>query len=99
MNLRTFLEKHSDADLLRAMTRFPETTDDLFFRYFAPVRGLRPLRPERCFTENAPKPRNSTRSLRAMMAMIPPRMASTMFSISRWYDADSGHKFSERVRI
>src|SRR5580704_4243873 len=51
---------------------------------WAPVRGLRPERAGRCFTENAPKPRSSTRSPRAMAAMISPRMALTMVSTSRW---------------
>ena len=36
----------------------------------APVRGLRPVRAGRFFTENAPKPRNSTRSPRASAAAI-----------------------------
>src|SRR5580692_8422628 len=51
---------------------------------WAPVRGLRPVRAGRCFTENAPKPRSSTRSPRAIAAMISLRMALTMFSTSRW---------------
>src|SRR4029079_18232191 len=34
----------------------------------APVRGLRPVRAGRFFTEKAPKPRNSTRSPRAIAA-------------------------------
>src|ERR1700684_3514235 len=50
---------------------------------WAPVRGLRPVRAGRCFTENAPKPRSSTLSPRAIAAMISLRMALTMFSTSR----------------
>jgi hypothetical protein len=34
----------------------------------APLRGLRPARALRCFTENVPKPRSSTRSPRASAA-------------------------------
>src|ERR1700704_1600979 len=49
----------------------------------APVRGLRPVRAGRFFTEKAPKPRSSTRSPRAMAAMISPRIAFTIFSTSR----------------
>jgi hypothetical protein len=33
-------------------------TDFLSTETCAPVRGLRPVRAGRCFTENAPKPRN-----------------------------------------
>src|SRR5580693_10275237 len=51
---------------------------------WAPVRGLRPVRAGRCFTENAPKPRSSTRSPRAIAAIISLRMALTIFSTSRW---------------
>src|SRR5271166_3147290 len=51
----------------------------------APVRGLRPVRAGRCLTENAPKPRNSTRSPRDIAATISPSMALTIFSTSRWY--------------
>src|SRR6516165_5595898 len=51
----------------------------------APVRGLRPVRAGRCLTENAPKPRNSTRSARDIAATISPSIALTMFSTSRWY--------------
>jgi hypothetical protein len=36
---------------------------------WAPVRGLRPMRAERCLTENAPKPRSSARSPRASAAV------------------------------
>src|ERR1700686_992919 len=50
----------------------------------APVRGLRPARAGRCFTEKAPKPRSSTRSPRAKAATISSRIAFTMFSTSRW---------------
>src|SRR5262249_8223078 len=46
----------------------------------APVRGLRPVRAGRFFTEKAPKPRSSTRSPRAMAAVISPRIALMMFS-------------------
>ncbi len=49
----------------------------------APVRGLRPVRAGRFFTEKAPKPRSSTRSPRAIAATISLRMALTMFSTSR----------------
>ena len=49
----------------------------------APVRGLRPVRAGRFFTEKAPKPRSSTRSPRASAAVISLRMALTMFSTSR----------------
>jgi hypothetical protein len=45
--------------------------------------GGRPVRAGRFFTEKAPKPRNSTRSPRAMAPMISPRMALTIFSTSR----------------
>ena len=49
-----------------------------------PVRGLRPTRAGRFFTENAPKPRSSTRSPRDSAAAISSRMALTMCSTSRW---------------
>ena len=44
----------------------------------------RPARAGRCLTENAPKPRSSTRSPRANAATISSRIAFTMFSTSRW---------------
>src|SRR5690606_22639481 len=50
----------------------------------SPVRGLRPTRAGRFLTEKAPKPRNSTRSPRAMASPISSRIALTMFSMSRW---------------
>jgi hypothetical protein len=36
----------------------------------APVLAFLPVRPSRSFTENTPKPRNSTRSPRAIAAVI-----------------------------
>ena len=48
----------------------------------SPVRGLRPFRASRLRTENAPKPRNSTRSPRARASPISPRMTFTTFSTS-----------------
>src|SRR6202451_4742848 len=50
---------------------------------WAPVRGLRPVRGGRCLTENAPKPRSSTRSPLAIALVTSPKMALTMFSTSR----------------
>ena len=50
----------------------------------SPVRGLRPVRAGRFFTENAPKPRSSTRSPRDSAATTSSRMAFTMCSTSRW---------------
>src|SRR5690606_17138687 len=50
----------------------------------APVRGLRPVREGRRFTENAPKPRNSTRSPRDRALAISSKIVPTMRSISRW---------------
>src|SRR5690349_10272656 len=58
-------------------------TDFCATETWAPVRGLRPVRAGRFFTEKAPKPRSSTRSPRAMAATISFRMALTMFSTSR----------------
>jgi hypothetical protein len=49
----------------------------------APVLGFRPTRSSRTFTENEPKPRNSTRSPRANAATISSKTASTAFSTSR----------------
>src|SRR3984893_18753954 len=51
----------------------------------SPVRGLRPTRASRRLTENAPNPRNSTRSPRASAAAISSKIAVTMTSTSRWY--------------
>src|SRR6476661_6001668 len=58
-------------------------TDFCATETWAPVRGLRPVRAGRFFTENAPKPRSSTRSPRDMAPVTSPRMALTMFSTSR----------------
>src|SRR5262245_40248091 len=58
-------------------------TDFFSTETWAPVRGLRPMRAGRFFTEKAPKPRSSTRSPRAIAATIPPSIALTMFSTSR----------------
>src|SRR5262249_17970559 len=49
----------------------------------APVLGLRPGRADRVFTENAPKPRNSTRLPLANAAEISSRTALMTFSASR----------------
>src|SRR5262249_5847342 len=49
----------------------------------SPVRGLRPTRASRRFTENAPKPRNSTRSPRARAPEISSKIAVTIASTSR----------------
>src|SRR5713226_8649455 len=45
--------------------------------------GLRPVRGDWILAEKAPKPRNSTRSLRAIAATISPNMALMLFSTSR----------------
>src|SRR6266545_623626 len=58
-------------------------TDFFSTETWAPVRGLRPVRAGRFFTEKAPKPRSSTRSPRAIAATISLRIALTMFSTSR----------------
>jgi hypothetical protein len=50
-----------------------------------PVRGLRPILAFRILSENVPKPRNSTRSPRAIALLISSKMAPTTFSISRTY--------------
>jgi len=47
-------------------------TDFCSTNTYAPVRGLRPARARRRLTENAPNPRNSTRSSRASAAVISP---------------------------
>jgi len=49
----------------------------------SPVRGFRPIRASRCFTEKAPKPRSSTRSPRASAAVISSKSVETMRSTSR----------------
>src|ERR1700733_264123 len=48
-----------------------------------PVRGLRPWRASRFLTEKAPKPRNSTRLLRANALEISSKTVLTIRSISR----------------
>ena len=50
-----------------------------------PVRGFRPVRARRTLTENAPNPRSSTRSPRAIAETTQSRIASTIFSTSRRY--------------
>ena len=61
--------------------RMPET------KFARPTSELpaadRPERAERVLTEKAPKPRNSTRSPRAIAETISPRMALSTFSTSR----------------
>ena len=49
----------------------------------SPVRGLRPCRPCRDFTEKAPKPRNSTRSPLFMALMIWSKIVLMIRSTSR----------------
>lgn len=49
----------------------------------SPVRGFRPERDGRFFTENAPKPRSSTRFPAARASVISSSTALTMFSTSR----------------
>jgi hypothetical protein len=51
----------------------------------SPVFGLRPVRAPRFFTANVPKPRSSTRSPCASASPIVPRIAFTIFSMSRKY--------------
>jgi hypothetical protein len=48
-----------------------------------PVLGFRPVRPSRNFTKKAPNPRSSTRSPRAIVAVISEKMVLTIFSASR----------------
>ena len=69
------------ADALRRFLKDGTLPDRLLIAALA--CGIRPIRDGRFFTENAPKPRSSTRSPRAITAMIPLRMASTIFSTSR----------------
>ena len=49
-----------------------------------PLFGFRPMRPALCFTENAPKPRSSTRSFLAIAVTISSSTTSTAFSTTRW---------------
>jgi hypothetical protein len=51
----------------------------------APVRGFRPVLPSRNFMKNTPNPRSSTRSPRAIAAVISEKMALTIFSASCRY--------------
>jgi hypothetical protein len=46
----------------------------------APVRGFRPVLPARNFVKNTPNPRSSTRSPRAIAAVISAKMVLTIFS-------------------
>lgn len=50
-----------------------------------PVRGFRPVRPSRNFTKNTPNPRSSTRSPRAIAAVITEKMVLMIFSASCRY--------------
>ena len=49
-----------------------------------PLFGFRPMRPALSFTENAPKPRSSTRSFLAIAVTISSSTTSTAFSTTRW---------------
>lgn len=49
----------------------------------SPVRGLRPARDLRCRTENAPKPRSSTRAPRSNVWVTDSRTTATTRSMSR----------------
>src|SRR5215204_691463 len=77
---------HAPARLRRSRISLPVLKNGTAFfstDTWAPVRGLRPVRAGRFLTENAPKPRNSTRSPCAIAATISLRMALMMFSTSR----------------
>jgi hypothetical protein len=65
--------------VLKAGTAFSDTATR------SPVFGLRPVRAPRFFTANVPKPRSSTRSPCARASPMVPRIAFTIFSMSREY--------------
>src|SRR5690606_10666536 len=72
-----FRRSRSSLPVLKKGTHFSSTST------VSPVRGLRPLRAGRFFTEKAPKPRSSTRLPSARAFVISSNTAPTMFSTSR----------------
>src|SRR5690606_14407449 len=72
-----FSRSRSSLPVLKNGTHFSSTSTD------SPVRGLRPTRAGRFFTENAPNPRSSTRLPLASASVISSKIALTMFSTSR----------------
>src|SRR5690606_17898805 len=72
-----FRRSRSSLPVLKNGTHFSSTSTD------SPVRGLRPVRAGRFFTEKAPKPRSSTRFPSASAVAISSEMALMIFSTSR----------------
>ena len=83
---QTAAETLMPSELSRDFISFPVLKKGTAFRPTktnAPVRGFLPVRASRNFAKKLPNPRSSTRSPRAIAAVISAKMVLTIFSQSR----------------